>query len=407
MNTKYEESSQLLSYRDIQYLLCSELTYVNDLDAAKESFNKLRSLGSENEAIDGQVVATQEIGNWIKAQEAIRIFNLGRTYFKDKPFNLDILGHYIDELQHIGNRVETDDTTPADIMNRIFEENGEEKIPTGIKEVDIALNGGHIRGTLGLLIAGTGVGKSTLSTIMCCNVALKGYKVLQIFFEDRPEDIGRKYYAHLTGRYTNEFNSKAQKEALKQEIWDSDPQAKEALTKRIKLRAMDNGSTTVEHIKAYVRHLIECENWRPDMIFIDYLSCLVGGSNKSYVNENEWAMFERMSKKLAAFAKEINAAIWIAQQTNRTGEGETDFETRGLSCIQGSYRIGQPCTTVLYLKKRKSDMKNNRASLCLEKARDGELKDWIDIYMNNGNCTIDLSDKLINDDDLELKEEDL
>lgn len=51
-----------------------------------------------------------------------------------------------------------------------------ERVRTGIKELDKQLNGGIPKGMLALLIAGTGVGKTTLGSIICCGSAVQGKK---------------------------------------------------------------------------------------------------------------------------------------------------------------------------------------------------------------------------------------
>ena len=80
-----------------------------------------------------------------------------------------------------------------------------ETIPTGTKELDDALYGGLGRGELGVIIAPSGVGKTSICTGFAASAAItktkannyQGYKVLHFYFEDADEAIRRKYYGNI------------------------------------------------------------------------------------------------------------------------------------------------------------------------------------------------------------------
>ena len=67
-------------------------------------------------------------------------------------------------------------------------------IPTGIIGIDNLLNGGLGRGELGVVLAPTGTGKTTLLTKFANTAYNQGFNVVQIFFEDNPGNIKRKHY---------------------------------------------------------------------------------------------------------------------------------------------------------------------------------------------------------------------
>ena len=120
---------------------------------------------------------------------------------------------------------------------------------------------------------------------------------------------------------------------------------------------------------------------------------------------NEFQALERSMKRIESFAQEDDIAIWVAQQTNRDAFKEETSKNNRIGNVQGSFRITQPASFILYLN-RNSDEKN-RANLYLDKCRGCEPKSWENIYLNNGNMEIDLSGCVENEnvDELEWKED--
>ena len=58
---------------------------------------------------------------------------------------------------------------------------------------------GLAKGELGVILAPTGVGKTTILTRFANTAFNMGYNVLQIFFEDNPKIIQRKHFTCWTG----------------------------------------------------------------------------------------------------------------------------------------------------------------------------------------------------------------
>ena len=71
-------------------------------------------------------------------------------------------------------------------------------LPTGIVGIDNLLKGGLGIGELGVVLAPTGTGKTTLLTKFANTAYNLGYNVVQIFFEDNPGNIKRKHYTIWT-----------------------------------------------------------------------------------------------------------------------------------------------------------------------------------------------------------------
>ncbi len=75
----------------------------------------------------------------------------------------------------------------------------EDRIPTGMDELDRVLGGGIVPGSLVLVGGDPGIGKSTLLLQMCRNLAVAGQSVLYISGEESPKQI--KMRAERIGRF--------------------------------------------------------------------------------------------------------------------------------------------------------------------------------------------------------------
>lgn len=388
----FEKNGVFPSYQDLKINIQDAIKTSEELSQMQELFERIRT----DERLNEGLVSTTEICvkhiKKLKAQELLKKAEQKLS----QSYEVDIVENLVDGLRTLEQKA-SDGAVGIDVIEEeIFSRKQTEKVPTGIAELDLKMKGGLQKGKIGLLIAGTGVGKSTLASIICCNAIFYGKKVLHIFFEDDRADIGAKYYAHILNKPTSVFNEDADRAELSKELYSKDG-VREAF-KNFKYLKLPNGSLTVEMVCNEIRKVI-MGGFFPDMVFIDYLSCIQSSSNKNLATTNEWETFERMAKKLESFASENNIAIWEAQQTNRQGMKESTANDR-IANIQGSFRITQPASVILYLSR--IGCGENKANLYLDKCRYGELGEWKNISMDNGTCQIDLSQAIPTDKELEV-----
>lgn len=388
--SRYRDSGELLSYKGLELLIRSTTT-PSEQTGYKAVFESLQAKAEETEL----KLAEETAEEFFKRMEANRIIDNFKSALK-KGYSVDKLGKYLQELQDIEsvNTLYTPKSVDS-LIDVTLSTPSTVRVATSIPELDSIFRGGFPKGSVSLLIAGTGVGKSTLGSIFCCNAAESGKKVLHIFFEDLETEIAQKYYAHLLNRNTFEFENLATDTEKRKEIAkalrDISGNACEFLKKNVKLFRMRNGETTVEDIMTEVRKLKTLEDWVPDLIFIDYFSCLRTTSNETIRMQNEWQAMERCMKKIELFANTENVAILVAQQTNRNGMDE-DTASKRMANIQGSYRITQPASIILYLDR--CGCEKNRANLYIDKARGCDVNgktEFENIILDNGTCQIDLS----------------
>lgn len=401
MKDRWAEKTEFSSYRELELLLVDRAQTDIDAEEAKAIIAKLQT----EDLLDGIETTKETAMRYFAQQETLAVLQKGidhlakNGYVEGKTIN-DIL----EGLSNIGKMIDDDmGSSPIDLFDEVMGKSEEMRVKTGVNEIDSAMNGGLPKKSIGLLIAKTGAGKTSLGTIFCAGAAKAGYKVVQIFFEEDLDEIAAKHYAYHTGMYTKEFNTTADKRAVWQKL-KQDEAIYNAMKNNIILKRMPNGSTTVEDIRDYLSHLA-ATGFTPDMVFIDYFSCIQTSSDRRIMYGNEIKAGEMAMKKLEQMAYDLDIAVWIAEQTNRMALKKTaDFERMGN--IQGNYRITQPASFIFNLERAEDRSDYNSANLYMDKCRGCEPKKWVNFKLNNGNVQIDMSAPELNfdNDDLEYKE---
>ena len=382
---EYDKNGLVLGWRDIEYRLKEKIKTEDDMSMFRKAIIRLKE-----DAPDGQITATEVGVNHLKTLEMKRILKNALEVLKDGGYTEDRAVRVVEQVEAI-DRVSTneDELDPDGLFEMVLGAASTEKVPTGYKALDIAMNGGLPKGNLALVIAGTGVGKTTFGSALAMRAALAGSKVVHMFFEDTVPEIGRKYYATLTGRWTNEYEctDPEKKEELRKEIMEN-PEYRAALA-RMTPKRMRNGEDRVDDVINFIRHKIAMGQ-KPDMIILDYMSCLKLTSDRRDAVNKEYELLEKAMKRLECFAQDEGIAIWVEQQTNRDAN-KADTKNDRLGNIQGSFRMTQPAAFTFYLERSDMD-KTNRANLYMDKCRGCVPKEWTNFRFNNGNCQIDFND---------------
>lgn len=385
MLRSYSERNTLLTYKDIEIYLKDKSKSEQEMEKFKEAVRKLK----DDDLLKGMDYVRDTGIKFFKQAEATRILSEATAKIEKNGYNQEILSEMVEEMAKVEKGdIMTLGSSGDELFNAVMDAQPVDKIPTGLVELDEHMHGGLPKKSLGLIIAPTNIGKTTFSSIIAINAALRNYKVLHINFEDGSESVGRMYYAHMTNKPTSYFINAKNKAGIKEEILNSHPNAYNALWNNIRFKQMPNGETTVEDIKNLINNLANVQGWKADLVVIDYLSCLKGSSNTLLQMQNEFQIWERAAKRLEAMANEMNIAIWLCQQTNRDAEKTTTRNDR-MANVQGSYRITQPASFILYLEKNENA--DNLVNIYLDKSRGCAHREWQDAYFNRSTCQIQLA----------------
>jgi replicative DNA helicase len=231
-------------------------------------------------------------------------------------------------------------------------------IPTGIVGIDQLLKGGLGRGELGVVLAPTGTGKTTLLTKFANTAYNWGLNVLQVFFEDNPSNIKRKHYTIWTGVAPDDQVEKP--EEIKEKVKEAQDRSKGNL----KLLKLPSDSVTISEIKSKIRKM-KSDGFNIDLLVLDYVDCI--SPERSNFGE-EWKGEGSIMRGLEAMTTEFNIAIWTATQGNRES---ISSEIVTSDQMGGSIKKAQIGHVILSIGKTLEQKEHNLATLTLLKSRIG------------------------------------
>lgn len=257
--------------------------------------------------------------------------------------------------------ISNDETT--DVFHGIdeaLEQDFRHPLPTGIVGIDNLLKGGLGIGELGVVLAPTGTGKTTLLTKFANTAFNLGYNVVQIFFEDNPGNIKRKHYtiwSDIAPDQQPEF-----KDEVMQKVTEAQTRSKGSL----KLLKLASDNVTISEIKNKLRKLNSENENKVDLLIIDYVDCI---SSEKSANGEEWKGEGSVMRSLESMTTEFNMAIWTATQGNR--ESISSEVVTG-DQMGGSIKKAQIAHVILSIGKTLEQKEHNLATLTLLKSRIGK-----------------------------------
>lgn len=255
-------------------------------------------------------------------------------------------------------------------------------IRTGIDGLDEIMDGGLSKGELALILAPFGVGKTTMITKIANTAVNDGYNVLQIFFEDNPKVIQRKHLSCWSGYDLK--NLSLHKDELLQMC--EDKKTKVGITGRVGklvLKKFSSDGTTMPIIRQYIRKKIG-EGFRPDLVLLDYIDCLVPSKHYDDVNAGEGSVM----RQFEAMLSELDIAGWTAVQGNRSSIKANVVESDQMG---GSIKKGQIGHFIVSIAKSLDQKLEGTATMAILKSRfglDGVI--FENIVFNNANMQIDM-----------------
>jgi len=214
----------------------------------------------------------------------------------------------------------------------------ENRIPFDLDYMNKITKGGLPNKTLNIALAGTGVGKS-LFMCHCAAANLQlGKNVLYITMEMAEERIAERIDANLMDYPIqslgtlpkNVFNSKIEKIA-------------QASIGKLIVKEYPTGAAHTGHFRALLNELKLKKNFKPDIIYIDYLNICASSRMRGLGGSiNSYSYIKAIAEEMRGLAVEFNVPIMSATQTTRSGFGNTDV---GLEDTSESF--GLPATADL------------------------------------------------------------
>ena len=119
----------------------------------------------------------------------------------------------------------------------------------GIPGIDRLLKGGLAKGEIGVILAPTGVGKTTILTKIANTAFNLGYNVLQVFFEDNPKIVQRKHFTIWTGIPPDELSKH------REDVISKVTEIQETMKNKLVLKKLASDTMTMNQIKNQVRKI--------------------------------------------------------------------------------------------------------------------------------------------------------
>jgi replicative DNA helicase len=271
--------------------------------------------------------------------------------------NYDALEEMIREALQVGI-VEDGMLNVFSNLDDVLNEDYRHPIPMGIPGIDRLLKGGLAKGEIGVVLAPTGVGKSTILTKIANHAFNLGYNVLQIFFEDNPKVIQRKHFTLWTKIHPDEMSIK------KEEVLMRVKEVENKMTNQLIVEKLPSDTMTMTQIKNLIRKKI-ADGIKVDMVLLDYIDCVVPEKNLG----DEWKSEGSVMRGFEAMCHELNLVGWTATQGNRSSISSEVVTTDQMG---GSIKKAQVGHVIISIAKTLQQKEMKLATIAITKSRIGD-----------------------------------
>ena len=243
-------------------------------------------------------------------------------------------------------------------LDTVLEEDYRHPIPMGIAGIDRLLKGGLAKGEIGVILAPTGVGKTTILTKIANTAFNLGYNVLQVFFEDNPKIIQRKHFTLWTGIEPDNLVKN------RDEVMSKVTEIQETMQNKLILKKLASDTMTMNQIKGQVRKMIADGN-KIDLIMLDYIDCILPEST----SKDEWKAEGSVMRGFEAMCHELDLVGWTATQGNRSSISAEVVTTDQMG---GSIKKAQVGHVIISVAKTLQQKEMNLATIAITKSRLGK-----------------------------------
>lgn len=318
-------------------------------DEEKEAYDKLVGFVEESSKHDSTFVADHFKKFTSLKRHKQAIVNYANA-IQNKNFDL------IPDILNTALREDNKDYLPVDYFGGIYQRVStpvvRHTISTGMPELDDALDGGHARGELTVVLAFTNVGKSMMLINLVTHAIKMGLKCVHLYTEQKRDTVLRRFDMCLTGKTQAELIQRPKQHAF---------YIQQCSEGGGELRVADCYKWTVQEIRNFIYRL----EFTPDIVSVDYADRLTPSSHyKDYRHE-----LSNIFNDLAALGKEFDVSLLTASQTNREADKKKHVE---LSHIGEDIGKAQIADTVIALCRTDDERKAQELRIKVLKAREME-----------------------------------
>lgn len=195
----------------------------------------------------------------------------------------------------------------------------EARIPFDLDFLNKITNGGLPRKTLNVILAGTGVGKTLGMCHMTASCLSAGLNVLYLTMEMAEERIAERVDANLLNLDLDTLKK------ISKADYERKFQALRSRTQgKLIIKEYPTASASVLHFRALLNELQLKKNFRPDIIFVDYINICASARVKPGATINSYTYVKSIAEELRGLAVEFDVPLVSATQTTRGGFANSD-----------------------------------------------------------------------------------
>ena len=349
----YKKYDHTPSFDTLEQVAKSELQQETAVKVVLDTVKKIKSA-----PIDGVDFVQEKALKFCKQQELQKVMKKAQKIIDGGEFeNYDTLEELVRDALLVGSK----DTSMLDVfsnLDQVLDDDYRHPIPMGIPGIDRLLKGGLAKGEIGVILAPTGVGKSTILTKISNHAFNLGFNVLQVFFEDNPKVIQRKHFTLWTKIHPDELSEK------KDEVMTKVNEIKETMPNELILKKLPSDTKTMLQIKNEIRKMI-ADGVKIDMVVLDYIDCVVPDKNLG----DEWKSEGSVMRGFEAMCHELNLAGWTATQGNRASISSEVVTTDQMG---GSIKKAQVGHVIISVAKTLQQKEMKLATIAITKSRIGD-----------------------------------
>jgi replicative DNA helicase len=195
----------------------------------------------------------------------------------------------------------------------------EKRIPFDLDFFNRITKGGLPTKTLNVALAGTGVGKSLFMCHVAAGALSQNYNVLYITLEMAEEKIAERIDANLLNVKLDDL-ANLPKDTYERKI----SRIKENIKGKLIIKEYPTASAGSIHFRTLLNELAIKKNFKPDIVFIDYLNICASARLKHGANVNSYSYIKAIAEEIRGLAVEFKVPIVSATQTTRSGFTNTD-----------------------------------------------------------------------------------
>ena len=349
----YVKYESVPTFETLDQLTRSEISSESARKIVLDTLTQIRDVSFE-----GHQFVIEKALKFCKQQELQKVMTKAQKIIDKGDFeSYDQLEEMVNKALQVGEIDEAEHDVFTN-LDQVLDEDYRHPIPMGIPGIDRLLKGGLAKGEIGVILAPTGVGKTTILTKIANTAFNLGYNVLQIFFEDNPKIVQRKHFTLWTGIEPDNLVKH------KDEVMAKITEIKETMKNELILKKLPSDSMSMNQIKNQIRKMI-ADGTKIDLVLLDYIDCVVPESS----SKDEWKAEGSVMRGFEAMCHELSLVGWTATQGNRSSISSEVVTTDQMG---GSIKKAQVGHVIISVAKTLQQKEMNLATIAITKSRIGK-----------------------------------